>query len=68
MKTFYSQTITFSVFIAIFLFSCVVSEEKENDLTRANLKGNVKSYIVENYYATQSFGEIEKDPSLFIIE
>ena len=63
MKTFYSQTITFSFLIAIFLSSCVVSEEKESDLTDGKLKGNIKSIIDKNYYATQSFGEIEKDTS-----
>ena len=63
MKTSYSQTITFSFLIAIFLSSCVISEEKENDLTRSQLNGNIKSTIIEHYFATQSFGEIEKHPS-----
>ena len=39
-------------------FSC--SENKENDLDKVNLKGNVKSIYTTSFEAIEKFGEIEK--------
>ena len=46
--------------LSIFITGCS-SEQKENDLTEYNLKGDVKSIIYKGYSATVRFGEIEKD-------
>src|SRR5690606_4737256 len=43
----------------IHLTSCT-EQKKENDLTKENLKGNVKSYETVNYEAVEKFGEIQK--------
>ena len=49
--------------LSIFITGCC-SEEKENYLTKNNIKGDVKSIIEESYYATVRFGEIEKEKRL----
>ena len=67
MKTFYSQTIIFSFLISLFLLSCTMSEKKESDLTKMRLHGNIKSSITKQYFATQSFGEIDKDSSALMM-
>lgn len=67
MKNFYSYAIIFSFLILLFLSSCTVSEERENDLTKLGWNGDIKSSITTQYFATQSFGEIEKDASNPII-
>ena len=56
-----SQLLLMSCFVfSIFITGCS-SEEKENDLTKNNIKGDVKSIKYEEYSATVRFGEIEKE-------
>ena len=49
-----------SVVISIFITGCS-KEQKENDLTKFNIKGDVKSIKYRAYDATVRFGEIEKE-------
>ena len=51
-----------SVVISIFITGCS-KEQKENDLTKFNIKGDVKSLIEESHYAIVRNGKIEKDKS-----
>ncbi|MFA5557000.1 MAG: hypothetical protein WCY06_00040 [Flavobacteriaceae bacterium] len=58
MKTQF-KTIIVGLFLILFFVGCK-SEKTENDLTKANLKGKVKSTKETPYKAVEKFGEVTK--------
>ena len=44
----------------LFLISCANNEKEKNDLSKENLKGNVKSVKKNSFVAVDKFGEISK--------
>jgi len=66
MKTQF-KTIIVGLFLILFFVGCK-SEKTENDLTKANLKGKVKSVKEISYYTKDKFGEAIKDEKYQQIE